>query len=165
MQTIRRLFAVLTGALLTLAFISAEAQTRDVTYSSHIAKIMNENCVVCHREGGIGPMQFETYEQIRPWAPLIQLRVANREMPPYAYDQHIGIQDLQGDWRLAQDEIDTIVAWVNQGSPLGDVDIVPPQPILPDPDAWNFAADLGQPDLIVPSVPMDITADGNDLWS
>jgi mono/diheme cytochrome c family protein len=165
MQTIRRLFAGLTGVLLALAFVSAQAQTRDVTYNSHIAKIMNENCVVCHREGGIGPMQFETYEQIRPWAPLIQLRVANREMPPYAYDQHIGIQDLQGDWRLAQDEIDTIVAWVNQGSPLGDVDIVPPQPILPDPDAWNFAADLGLPDLIVPSVPMDIPADGNDLWS
>ena len=150
MQTIRRLFAVLTGVLLTLAFASAVAQTRDVTYNSHIAKIMNENCVVCHREGGIGPMQFETYEQIRPWAPLIQLRVANREMPPYAYDQHIGIQDLKGDWRMAQGEIDTIVAWVNQGSPLGDADIVPPLPNLPDPDAWNFAADLGQPDLIVP---------------
>ena len=99
MQTIRRLFAGLTGVLLALAFVSAQAQTRDVAYNSHIAKIMNENCVVCHREGGIGPMQFETYEQIRPWAPLIQLRVANREMPPYAYDQHIGIQDLQGDWR------------------------------------------------------------------
>ena len=131
MQKIRSLFAVLTGVLLTLAFASAVAQTRDVTYNSHIAKIMNENCVVCHREGGIGPMQFETYEQIRPWAPLIQLRVANREMPPYAYDQHIGIQDLKGDWRMAQDEIDTIVAWVNQGSPLGPVDIVPPVADLP----------------------------------
>ena len=80
----------------------------------YVGKIINENCVVCHREGGIGPMQLSNYDQVRPWAPLIQLRVASREMPPYAYDHGIGIQDLQGDWRLEQEEIDTIVAWVNR---------------------------------------------------
>ena len=56
------------------------------TYVDDVADIINNNCVVCHREGGIGPMQFETYDQIRPWSPLIQMKVANREMPPYAYD-------------------------------------------------------------------------------
>ncbi|MBT6482366.1 MAG: hypothetical protein HOK53_10775, partial [Gammaproteobacteria bacterium] len=70
-----------------------------VTYSSHVASIINENCVVCHREGGIGPMELSSYEQVRPWAPLIQLKVANREMPPYAYDHDIGNQNLQADWR------------------------------------------------------------------
>jgi len=110
-------------------------------------------------------MQFETYDQIRPWAPLIQYKVANREMPPYAYDQHIGVQDLIGDWRMEQDDIDKIVAWVNAGSPLGDPEKALPRPDLKDPNEWNFAADLGQPDLIVPSVSMDIPANGNDLWS
>ena len=62
-------------ALLTLGFSSAQAQDDQITYNTHVASIMNENCVTCHREGGIGPMQFETYDQIRPWAPLIQLRV------------------------------------------------------------------------------------------
>lgn len=155
----------LTASAAMLLALAGSAQAQDITYNSHVAEIINENCVVCHREGGIGPMQFETYDQVRPWAPLIQLKVANREMPPYAYDQHIGLQDLKGDWRLAQEEIDTIVAWVNQGSPLGDVDIVPPAPDLPDPDAWNFAADFGDPDLIIPSVAIDIPANGNDLWS
>ena len=156
-------------SLATLALLGFQAQAQDadhpVSYNSDVGRIINENCVVCHREGGIGPMQFETYDQVRPWAPLIQLKVANREMPPYAYDQHIGIQDLEGDWRLEQEEIDTIVAWVNQGSPLGDADIVPPVADLPDPDAWNFAGMFGEPDLIVPSVSMDIPANGNDLWS
>ena len=165
MITIRRLLTALSGVLLCFATLGAQAQDRDITYNSHVAQIINENCVVCHREGGIGPMQFGTYDQIRPWAPLIQMRVANREMPPYAYDQHIGIQELEGDWRLAQEEIDTIVEWVNQGSPLGDTDLVPPAANLPDTDAWNFTARLGEPDLIVPSVPMDIPANGNDLWS
>src|SRR5210317_18543 len=108
------------------------------TYTSEVAEIINNNCVVCHREGGIGPMSFETYEQVRPWAPLIQMRVANREMPPYAYDHGIGIQDLQGDWRLSQDEIDTVVAWVNNGSLYGDQDLVVQAPALRDPEAWNF---------------------------
>ena len=159
----------LSFAIMALLGFQAQAMAQDanheVTYNGEVAKIINENCVVCHREGGIGPMQFETYEQVRPWAPLIQMRVSNRDMPPYAYDQHIGIQDLEGDWRMEQEEIDTLVAWVNQGSPLGDADIVPPAADLPDPNEWNFAAQFGQPNLIVPSEPLDIPASGNDVWS
>lgn len=135
------------------------------TYTDDVAQIINNNCVTCHRPGGVGPMSFETYEQVRPWAPLIQMRVANREMPPYAYDHGIGIQDLEGDWRLKQQDIDTIVAWVNAGSPYGNTDIVVQLPELPDPNDWRFAAMFGEPDLIVPSQPYDIPANGNDLWS
>jgi hypothetical protein len=112
-------------------------------------------------------MSFESYEEVRPWAPLIQMRVANREMPPYAYDHGIGIQDLQGDWRLAQNDIDTIVDWVRAGSPYGDKDtaILLHSPPIRDLDEWNFAATLGQPNLVIPSVPLDIPANGNDMWS
>jgi len=154
------------STLLLGAQSQVSAQTsEELVYNGKIGQIINENCVVCHREGGIGPMQFETYDQVRPWAPLIQLRVANREMPPYAYDHGIGIQQLRGDWRLGQDEIDSIVAWVDDGAPLGDEDRVLPAVDLPDPEEWNFADQLGQPDLIVPSLPIDIPANGNDLWS
>ena len=153
--------------LFVLAFLmSAIMSNKSVgqTYTSDVAKIINDNCVVCHRPGGIGPMSFVGYEEVRPWAPLIQLKVANREMPPYAYDHGIGIQDLQGDWRLSQKEIDTVVAWVNSGSKYGDNDIVVQPPNLADPDEWNFVGDFGQPNLIIPSVPIDIPASGNDLW-
>ena len=147
-------------AFLMMLPVFATAQT----YTAEVAKIINNNCVVCHRAGGIGPMSFETYEQVRPWAPLIQMRVANREMPPYAYDHGIGIQDLQGDWRLSQDEIDTVVEWVNAGAQYGNQDIIVQPANLPDPEAWNFEGDFGQPNLIIPSVAIDIPANGNDLW-
>jgi len=147
--------------LLMLLPVLATAQT----YTDDVAEIINNNCVTCHRPGGVGPMSFETYDQVRPWAPLIQMRVANREMPPYAYDQHIGIQDLEGDWRLSDEQIATIVDWVNAGSPYGNLDIVPQLPEMPDPDDWRFAAMFGQPDLIVASQAYDIPAKGNDLWS
>ena len=144
----------------------AQAKVADeVTYTADVGRILNENCVVCHREGGIGPMHLTNYDQVRPWAPLIQLKVASREMPPYAYDHGIGIQSLEGDWRLEQAEIDTIVAWVNQGSPRGNPDIAVEMPELPDPNEWNFSAELGEPDMVVASIPMDIPASGSDLWS
>ncbi len=154
-----------TLSLAVLGLPAAALAQQDLSYNEHIATIINENCVVCHREGGIGPMQLENYDQVRPWAPLISLRVASREMPPYSYDHGIGIQDLKGDWRLSQEDIDAVVAWVKQGSPQGDPDIVPPAPDVPNLDAWNFEPEFGAPDLIIPSVAMDIPASGNDLWS
>jgi mono/diheme cytochrome c family protein len=125
--------------ILFASFIHGQDADQTLTYNGGIGRIINENCVVCHQEGGIGPMQFQTYDQVRPWAPLIQLKVASREMPPYAYDHGIGLQDLIGDWRLDQEEIDQIVAWVEQGAPLGDPDLAPPPYQLKDPDEWNFA--------------------------
>lgn len=166
--------AVLGFAVLAVLGLGSQAQAQSsnlsidagqVTYADHVANIINENCVVCHREGGIGPMQFTSYEQIRPWAPLIQYKVERREMPPYSYDHGIGIQDLQGDWRLEQSEIDTIVAWVQQGAPEGDWgDRTPPVPDIPSLDEWNFAAEFGQPDLILDSESIDVPAVGTDMW-
>ena len=123
-----RILQSLALTILGLPVAVLAQQDQQVTFNGEVGRIINENCVVCHREGGIGPMQFENYDQVRPWAPLISFKVASRGMPPYAYDHGIGIQQLKGDWRLSQDEIDTIVAWVDQGAPLGDLDVIPPPP-------------------------------------
>ena len=88
MRSLQKLLSVMAGSILTLTGFSLQAQDQQITYNSHVAQIINENCVVCHQEGGIGPMQLENYDQVRPWAPLIQLKVANREMPPYARSWH-----------------------------------------------------------------------------
>jgi len=147
-----------------LLVTASKVYSNTPTYVDDVASIINNNCVVCHREGGIGPMQFETYDQVRPWSPLIQMKVASREMPPYAYDEGIGIQELHGDWRLSQADIDTIVEWVNTGSEYGDTDIIVQSPQLSDPNQWNFYQDFGEPTVVIPSVPIDIPATGNDLW-
>lgn len=135
------------------------------TYNEDVSQIIQENCVTCHRPGGVGPMSFTSFEELRPWAPLISMRVESREMPPYAYDTHVGIQDLEGDWRLSQEEIDTIVSWASNGAPLGPQDVSPYVAELRDPDQWSFSDQFGEPDLIIPSSPYDIPASGNDLWS
>lgn len=142
----------------------ADDSAEPLTYADDVASIINENCVICHRAGGIGPMALTNYEEVRPWAPLIQLKVANREMPPYSYDHDIGIQELQGDWRLPEEDIAIVVAWVNQGSLPGDASEIASTPNLPSLDEWNFAPQFGQPDIVLGSNPIDVPASGNDLW-
>jgi len=156
----------LIGLMIAVALLLVAEKTyaEKVTYVDDVAAIINDNCVVCHREGGIGPMTFESYEAVRPWSPLIQYKVASREMPPYAYDENIGIQNLHGDWRLSQKDIDTLIEWVDMGSEYGDTDRVVQPPDLPDPSQWSFYGDFGEPTLVIPSIPIDIPASGNDLW-
>ena len=61
----------------TFAFQSAvQAQTNfassqndvDVTYAADVATIIQNNCQVCHRAGGIGPMELVTYDQVKLYA-------------------------------------------------------------------------------------------------
>lgn len=170
MQTRRKLthfgsaLAIATVSGLQIQVAAAQEPAGDITYAGEVASILNENCVVCHREGGVGPMSLTNYDQVRPWAPLIQMKVSNREMPPYAYDHDIGVQNLQADWRMSQDEIDTVVAWVNQGSLQGNLDEMPAMPEVRDLEEWNFADQFGQPDIVLESNPIDVPASGNDLW-
>ena len=46
------------------ANLYAQSEEHSLTYNGQIGQIINENCVVCHQDGGIGPMQFETYDQV-----------------------------------------------------------------------------------------------------
>jgi mono/diheme cytochrome c family protein len=155
-------FAVPAHAAAQAQFASNE--TRAVTYSGEVAAIIQQNCIVCHRPGGIGPMDLVTYEDARRYATRIRAQVSTGLMPPYAYDRHVGIQDLQEDWRLTDEEISTIVAWVDEGAPLGDASAVPPAPSLPAAHEFMLQAQLGPPDIIIRSTPIDVPAEGNDMW-
>ena len=157
-------FAFQTEAQAQAQFASADDDARAVTFSGEVASLIYENCTVCHREGGIGPMELASYEDVRRYAQRIRYQVGNSLMPPYAYDTNVGIQDLKEDWRLTPDQIQTIVDWVDQGAPLGNAAEVPALPNMPDPSDWSMATQFGPPDLIVRSTPIDVPADGNDMW-
>jgi hypothetical protein len=156
-------FAFQTEAQAQVQFASSD-DARAVTFSGEVANIIFNNCTRCHREGGIGPMNLVTYEDVRRYAQRIRYQVGNGLMPPYAYDRDQGIQELKEDWRLSPDQIQTVVDWVDQGAPLGDRDAVPAIPNMPDPTAWAMAGQFGAPDLVIRSTPIDVPADGNDLW-
>lgn len=146
------------------ANLASSTETAEVTWAGDIAGIFAENCMVCHREGGIAPMQLMNYEQVRPWTPVIRDKVANDEMPPYAYDRNVGIQALKEDLRLPSEEVEAVLAWIDSGAPLGDPDAVPPLPELPDPTEWSFTELYGPPDVVIRSTPIDVPVSGNDNW-
>ena len=102
--------------------VMADASDEQITYANQVSRIIQDNCVVCHQPGAIGPMSFTSYDEVRPWAPLIRLKVLEREMPPYHYDHDVGIQELKNDWRLSDKDINTITTWVESGSPLGNTE-------------------------------------------
>ena len=135
-----------------------------VVFSPDIAVILQENCQVCHQPGSLGPMSLMTYEEVRPWAPMIREKVLNQEMPPYHYDVNVGIQELKSDQRLSQEDIDAIVSWVDAGAPMGDLAEMPAPIEWPDATEWRMAGRFGQPDVVITSDPYSVPAVGGDRW-
>ncbi|MCH8264927.1 MAG: cytochrome c, partial [Proteobacteria bacterium] len=125
---------------------AADQIHEDITYSGEVSRIIQDNCQICHQPGQIGPMSFTSYDEVRPWAPLIRMKVLEGSMPPYQYDADIGVQELKGDWRMSAEDINTIVAWVDAGAPMGNPENLPPQREFPAVGEWRLAAELGLPD-------------------
>lgn len=121
--------------------LSAPAATipSTVTFTKDIAPILQKNCQACHRPGEAAPMSFITYQQVRPWAKAIKEAVLLKRMPPWFADPHVG--KFKNDRALSRQEIDTLVAWADQGAPEGDRKELP-QPVA-FIDGWN----IGKPDI------------------
>jgi hypothetical protein len=110
-------------------------------------------------------MSLQTYQEVRPWAKSIREHVITRNMPPWHLDKTIGIQQFSNDRSLSDQQIKTIVDWVDQGAPPGDPKDLPAPKTWPDGSHWEYAKILGQePDLVVKSAPVAIPAVGQDEW-
>ncbi len=55
----------------------------NLTFTKHVAPILQNRCEECHRAGGVAPMSLVTFEDTRPWAKSIREKVMNRTMPPF----------------------------------------------------------------------------------
>src|SRR5262245_13560231 len=104
---------------------AAEGVPAKPTFTKDIAPIFQEKCEACHRTDSIAPMSLVTYEEARPWARSIKSRVEQRQMPPWHIDKTVGIQDFKNDRSLSENQIATIVKWVDQGATKGDPNDMP----------------------------------------
>src|SRR5258706_8839095 len=82
------------------------------TFAKDVAPIFQDKCQTCHHQGTSAPMSLTTFEEVRPWAKSLQTRVANRDMPPLHLDKTVGIKHYKNDLSLSDDQIVTIVHWV-----------------------------------------------------
>ena len=109
------------GALFVVSGLAIAAANGDtakpVTFSKDIAPIFQAKCQTCHHPGTSAPMSLMTYEEVRPWARSIQLRVASREMPPWHLDKTVGIREYKNDRSLKDEQVVTDRALVDGGAP------------------------------------------------
>jgi peroxiredoxin len=125
--------------------IKQPAAHSDVTYSDQIVRILNTNCVECHRAGQIAPFPLTSYDETVGWADMIQEVVSERRMPPWHADPSIGT--FSNDCRLSDKDLALVETWVKNGAPEGDSKNVPPVPTftdgwqIPQPDEIIFMAD------------------------
>lgn len=68
--------------------------------------------------GRLARMPFTTYEETRYWAAAIRAVVVNQKMPPWISESHSGLFGEEG--RLRQAEVETIIKWVEDGTPEGN---------------------------------------------
>ncbi|MCH7672249.1 MAG: cytochrome c [Proteobacteria bacterium] len=152
-----------TFIMLATAFpvFGQQASDTALTFADHVAPIIYDKCVECHRPGSIAPMSLIDYATVRAWAPIIKDRVINRKMPPYFIDKTVGIQRFKDDRSLTDEQIATIARWVDGGASEGDPDNLPPVPSFTDNLAWTIEGEMGRPpDLIVP-IPEPFTVPPN----
>jgi hypothetical protein len=164
-REIRRSLITLGASLALAAPAAAQTAERPVTFSKDIAPIVQAKCQQCHQPNSIAPMSLITYKDARPWARSIKERVATRQMPPWHIDPSVGVQKFRNDLSLSEQQIDTIVRWVDGGAPEGDPkDLPPPKPVVTT-NEWQGVMDgYGPPDLVIRSPEFTMPAQHQDVW-
>jgi hypothetical protein len=131
------------------------------TFAHDVAPIFQKSCQTCHHAGTSAPMSLVTYEDVRPWARSIRQRVANRDMPPWHLDKTVGVRHYKNDRSLRDDEIATIVKWVDNGAPQGNPADMPKPLEFQSGGEWF----IGEPDLKVTTASDFVMyATGPDWW-
>ena len=152
------------GAVALLVFGPGEVAAQEVTYARDVAPIIQQNCQECHMEGSIAPIHLTNYDETRRYARRIRAKVADRIMPPWHIDRSVGIQEFKNDRGLTDEQIETIVTWVDNGTPFGDEADLPEPRDFADPLGFQLADQFGEPDLIVASEPYTLEAVTQDKW-
>lgn len=123
--------------------VTEQKQSRGApTFYRNVLPILQGHCEVCHRDGGIAPMSFESYEETRRYAAAIRFATQNRSMPPWF--AVAGIGRFSNDPSLSAAELETIAAWAAAKAPAGDAHDAPLR------HDWAESWSIAGPDVVVP---------------
>lgn len=133
-----------------LAVLTTGLTAQSVNWASDIAPILYENCVKCHRDGGIGHFSLVGYNNAFLFKNSIRYVTETRQMPPWKADP--SYRHFAGETVLTDSEIQTIQTWVDTGALPGDLTEAPSDPVLPT------GSQIGMPDLVLHTPPHTMTA-------
>jgi hypothetical protein len=89
------------------------------TWSEDVRRIVTQNCVECHREGGIAPFALTSYADAAAHAGAIAEATGSRRMPPSNLDNSGDCNTFTNARWLTDDDIATLRAWSDGGAPEG----------------------------------------------
>lgn len=151
-------------ALMSLAGMTTAQQATDITFHKDIEPILQRSCQNCHRPAGVAPMSLVTYEEVAPFAGLIEYKTQLRDragaMPPWYMEKDIGIQEFKNDPSLSDEELAAISEWARNGTPKGDPADAPEPLVFDDSLKWT----AGEPDLIVKTESVTMEGGSPDWW-
>ena len=151
------LLVVWTLLVLPASAVASFSSGDQVSFTRDVAPILFENCVSCHREGGIAPFSLMAYEETLERAEQIAVVTEAGYMPPWLPEP--GSQSFAGERRLSDENIDKFRQWIKDGAINGDPAELPPQPQFVE--GWQ----LGEPDQIVTMLePYSVPASGGDIF-
>jgi len=105
-----------------LATRTAENASPEITYYNHISRLLQRNCVECHRTGGVAPFALDSLEEAVAHAPMIRQVVERGIMPPWfaATTEPHSISPWINDRSLSTAEKLQLFAWLDNKMPAGD---------------------------------------------
>ena len=111
-----------------------------ITYARDVSRVLQKNCQECHRPGQIGPMPLTTYEDALAWSDTVREVIEQKRMPPWLADPHFGT--FLNDRSLSAEDRATLLGWIDQGCPKGNLADLPPAKSFPE--GWT----IGKPDVV-----------------
>jgi len=122
-------------------------------YANEVAPILEQNCVACHRAGGIAPFAMDSHQMVQGWSPMIKETLLTKRMPPAQVDP--AINHFSNARYISDNDLQTLVHWIDAGAPRGD-STLDPLAQLSFQEGWE----LGEPDHIVYSEDFFVPATG-----
>ena len=113
-----------------------------LTYHARISRILQQNCVDCHRSGGVGPFSLETYADVVSHVGMIRKQVEKGAMPPwFAAPAHPSL--WANDRTLSAEDKNDLLAWLSGAKKEGD------RADAPLPKKYSTEWEIGEPDAVV----------------
>lgn len=141
------------GCLINFTDRDNRLNHKEISYTEMIAPILIDNCVICHNPDGIGPWAMTDYNMIKGFSPMMREVIRTGRMPPWHADPHVG--DFANDRSLSISEMQTLVHWIEAGSPRGD-GVDPLTTLVKEKPEWQ----LGEPDLVINLPSYEVPASG-----
>ncbi len=116
--------------------------TGSLTYHKDVSRILQANCVACHRRDGLGPFSLESYADVLENAGMIKKQVERGAMPPWFAARHSG-PVWANDRSLSDRDKSDLLQWLGAGRPEGAA--------ADAPLARKFSEEwmIGKPDAVV----------------